>query len=252
MILPFGLWAIAILLCAILFGVLIHQKTYLRFPVFFVYIVVRLVGGIFEMAAYHHRGSIYYFTYWTVVTLRFALQFALLYEITNFLLKPYPAIPRTFCKFMCGSMAVAAFVSTAISCLAPSSRTDKLSIYLIATQRTSLMAWCSSFLVLAICSSWLGLGWPRKIVSMAAGCLALSASGMIAGLLYTALSLPHHQIVGRIDSAVTVVVLAFWVYALSRPETKLSVQLTLEELVAIRQLAMDVSRNRPARGELCF
>jgi hypothetical protein len=246
------LWAASLILCGMLALLLARNKQYIRFPWFAAYIAVRLIGGIAEVIAHKHSGLAYYYTYWTFVSIRYALQFGLLYGISHCLLKPYPAIPAAFSKFMCGSMAAAAFISTAISCLAPSSRTDKLSIYLIATQRTSLMAWCSSFLVLAICSSWLGLGWPRKIVSMAAGCLALSASGMIAGLLYTALSLPHHQIVGRIDSAVTVVVLAFWVYALSRPETKLSVQLTLEELVAIRQLAMDVSRNRPARGELCF
>ena len=196
-----------IFLCVMLW----RARIYKTLPIFFAFIAFLALSEIAQIVTYKIGYAAYFYTYWVTVSLRFLIQFAVLHEIVAAMLKPFRKIPAVFTFALTASVLIACVVSVAVSISAQSSITHRLMSLLVGLQRTTLTAWCASFVAVSLCTSWMGLGWNRTLLKCAIGTCLLNVSGMITGVLFNLLCFAHYKVIIQMDSIVWNVVLFGWI-----------------------------------------
>jgi hypothetical protein len=215
-----------------------------KWPSIITFLLLRVVSG-FALLSTASNYSEYFYTYWTCAGLQFICQFWLLYQVCQDVLSGFPFVPKGFPKLMAVGMAAAALLSIWISTQTQGTFADRIVALSVGMQRTALMAWCASFLVCAISTSWLGLAWKRDTILIASGSVAMNASDMVASLLYGILTIKHSAVVDNVSTMIELSVLFLWLVslkpAIDERTEKLPDPASIESLKAIAQSTLGVS-----------
>jgi len=188
-----------------------RARMFKTLPIFFSFIAFLAFSEIAQIIAWKMGYAAYFYTYWITVSLRFLIQFAVLHEIVAAMLKPFRKIPAVFTFALTASVLIACTISVAVSISAHSSISLRLVSLLVGLQRTTLTAWCASFVAVSLCTSWMGLGWNRTLLKCAVGTCLLNVSGMISGILYSTFGLAHYRFIGQLESIIWSLVLFGWI-----------------------------------------
>jgi len=229
-----------------------RARIYRTLPIFFSFIVFLALSEIAQIIAYKVGYAAYFYTYWATVSLRFMIQFAVLHEIVAAMLKPFRRIPVVFTFALTASVLIACVVSVAVSISAHSSIPIRLMLLLVGLQRTTLTAWCASFVAVSLCTSWMGLGWNSTLLKCAIGTCLLNISGMITSVLSSLFDFAHHKLIFDLDSVVWNLVLFGWILSFRKAfveEAKTGIAWDKDLVVeAVRTVEMPIAAFAAQRG----
>ncbi len=193
---------------------LIARGAHSKWPILITFLLLRSISGFALLGISHGPYRQYFYTYWTFAGLQYLCQFGVLFEVCRDVLSSFPSIPQNFPKTMASIVAVTALLSIWIASQTQGTFNAKMVAIAVGMQRTALMAWCASFAICAVCTSWLGLAWKRDTILIGSGTAAMNAAGMVAAFLYGLMTIRHSIVVDNISTLIDISVLLLWLVSL--------------------------------------
>lgn len=227
------------------------RRFFRRMPYFFAWSLAMLACEALQIAAYRSGGyKAYYSVYWLTAPIGYLLQFAVLFEAVNRVLRrtgkkgELGASARRMSWTIYVGMLLAAAGSAIFSAhtasvvaqhlaqtghamTAAQVSEAELSTVVISLQRSTLAAWLSALLVCAVYASWAGLVWPRFTLCAVVGMASWNAAGFINSSFCTLFGIRHQQWLGWIEMGASDIVLLAWIacFALRSHQLQPSVEL---------------------------
>jgi hypothetical protein len=206
---------------ALVLALLSWRREYRRLPMFFIYIVWAVVSDC-SMPVLHWRFPDAYVGIFLVETsLDSLLQYGVLVELAWSVLRPFHVLPprRVLPATALGVLA-AGVLAWPFSVMPGTARLAWDTVLIVRVQETFAILRVVFFLVLAIASHWLAIGWRNRELQIATG-LGLYSLGSLAGTLAH-----QYQSVGtlnyhRVDFAIAASYfgsLLYWVVSFAQKE----------------------------------
>ena len=164
-------WLAALVLQGSLAGVLAAKKMWKKFPFFLGYCVSNLVCSIvlYVIHASKWLHSFYFEAYWLAEAIGLLLGIAVVYEIFNHLLTPYPALRKLAGQIFQGVVIVLVLVACAVVYSQPSGDKNHMQAAFLLIEQVCRILEVGLLLFLFVFASAFGLHWRQYAFGIAVG-----------------------------------------------------------------------------------
>lgn len=164
-------WMAALLLQGSLAIVLAAKKMWKKFPLFLSYCVSNLVLNIvlYVIHASKWQRSIYFEAYWLTEAVGLFLGVAVVYEIFNHLLTPYPALRKLAGQIFQGVIIVLALLACIVVYSQPSGDKNHMQAAFLLVEQVCRIIEVGLLLFLFVFASAFGLHWRQYAFGIAVG-----------------------------------------------------------------------------------
>ena len=164
-------WFAALLLQAILAGILVFKKMWKRFPFFVAYSVTSMVSSISLYALYLASVSlvIYSRLYWLNEGIGLFLGLAVVWEIFRHLLDPYPALKRLAAQIFRGALVFLILLGCIVIYAQPHGDPNRIRTALFVMEQAGRILEVGLLLFLFLFASAFGLHWRQYVFGIALG-----------------------------------------------------------------------------------
>lgn len=163
-------WFAALLLQAILAGVLLFKRMWGRFPFFVGYSVTSLLSTLTLYLLYLASAShAYARVYWLSEALGLFLGLAVVGEIFRHLLNPYPALRRLATQVFRGTLVFLILLGVAVIWAQPNGDPNRIRTALLTMEQAGRILEVGLLLFLFLFASVFGLHWRQYVFGIALG-----------------------------------------------------------------------------------
>lgn len=164
-------WFAALLLQAILAGILVFKKMWNRFPFFVTYSVASMLSTLTLYSLYFAAVSrtLYSRTYWFSEALGIFLGLAVVWEVFRHLLSPYPALKRLAKQIFRGAVAFLILLGCVVIYFQSFGDPNRIKTALFVMEQAGRILEVGLLLFLFIFASAFGLHWRQYVFGIALG-----------------------------------------------------------------------------------
>lgn len=164
-------WFAALLLQAILAGVLLSKKMWRKFPVFVCYSVASflLTGLLYLLYVLSFSRITYSRVYWLSEALGLFLGLGVVWEIFRHLLDPYPALRRLAAQIFRGAVVFLILLGCVVIYAQPFGDPNRVRTALFVTEEAVRILEVGLLLFLFLFASVFGLHWRQYVFGIALG-----------------------------------------------------------------------------------
>ncbi len=217
------LWGISLAGQLLLLAVLMKQRLYRTFPIFFAYVAYSCLSDIGFFILFTHLPQIIAFRAYLVnLGMEFLLQIGILLEVGRNVLNPVKrSLPRASIYILSAMLAAAAGMTLLFSRQAQLAELDRWAQYFVHISFAVAILRLAIFAVIAAFSQMLGIGWRNHVFQIATGYLGYSIAALLVELLHRFTGVADQSLYHLHDQFRIVawcMVLGYWSYTLSRAE----------------------------------
>lgn len=176
----FSPWIAALLLQAVLTGILLVKRTWKKFPFFVAYCLANLVLGLACYAAHGWFPRFYFTIYWVKEALGVLLGLAVVYEIFRHLFRPYPALRRLATQIFHVAVVLLVLLGCIVAYQQHSGETYPLMAACLAMEQVTRIIEVGLLGFLFLFASAFGLHWRQYVFGMALGLGVFAAVELVA------------------------------------------------------------------------
>lgn len=174
-------WLAALVMQLILEGILLTKRTWRRFPLFFVYASSSFILGINAFLV-HNFGSplAYFIAYWVNEGLGLLLGLAVIYEIFNHLIAPYPGLRRLGTAIFQIAIAFLILFGWVVVYMQPLGEHHEIAAALYKIEEATRILEVGLLGFLFLFATAFGLHWRQYVFGMALGLGIFTAVKLVA------------------------------------------------------------------------
>lgn len=177
----YAIWIAGPLLQASLAIMMLLKKTYREFPVFFAYTVSHVVRAALLFGIYRFGSeAAYFYSYYSAELVDAIISFAVVYELYNFVFKPYDALADLGALLFKWAFAILIVFCIVSGFLAPGADINRVTAGVIVLQRSSNILIGGLLLLLMLFCKTFGVAWRSYAMGIALG-LGVTCSVAAAG-----------------------------------------------------------------------
>ena len=164
-------WFAALLLQAVLAGVLLFKKMWRKFPFFVCYSVASFLstGILYSLYLSAVPPLVYTRVYWSSEAIGLFLGIAVVWEIFRDLLGPYPALKKLATQFFRGAVVVLVLVGCIVIYAQPFGDPNRIRTALFVMEQAGRILEVGLLLFLFSFASAFGLHWRQYVFGIALG-----------------------------------------------------------------------------------
>ena len=217
-LLGYALWVGGSALSFAVVVTMVRRKLRLEFPFFFSYAAFQVVSAPLLWTLYH-RGvyADYFYAYWTISALSFALGLGVLYEIFQHAFRPYAAL-RGLGSMLFRWAALVLLMVAVITALSAPAGQSPLITAILSLERSIRMMQCGLLILMLFFSPQLGLSWRSHLFGITAGFGGYAAISLTLVSLRAQLGIPGDTAYTLINSGAYTLAAATWFAYLLAPE----------------------------------
>ncbi len=217
-LLGYALWVGGSALSFAVVVTMVRRKLRLEFPFFFSYAAFQVVSAPLLWTLYH-RGvyADYFYAYWTISALSFALGLGVLYEIFQHAFRPYAAL-RGLGSMLFRWAALVLLMVAVITALSAPAGQSPLITAILSLERSIRMMQCGLLILMLFFSPQLGLSWRSHLFGIAAGFGGYAAISLTPVSLRAQMGIPGDSAYPLINSGAYALAAATWFAYLLAPE----------------------------------
>jgi len=217
-LLGYALWVGGSALSFAVVVTMVRRKLRLEFPFFFSYAAFQVVSAPLLWTLYH-RGvyADYFYAYWTISALSFALGLGVLYEIFQHAFRPYAAL-RGLGSMLFRWAALVLLMVAVITALSAPAGQSPLITAILSLERSIRMMQCGLLILMLFFSPQLGLSWRSHLFGIAAGFGGYAAISLTLVSLRAQMGIPGDSAYTLINSGAYALAAATWFAYLLAPE----------------------------------
>jgi hypothetical protein len=177
-------WLAALVMQLILEGILLAKRTWRRFPLFFLYASSSFIFGINAFVVHNFGSPLSYFiAYWINEGLGLLLGLAVIYEIFNCLIAPYPGLRKLGTAIFQLTIAFLVLFGCVVVFLQPRNEHSSIvaAFYIIEEATRILEVGLFGFLFLF--ATAFGLHWRQYVFGIALGLGVFTAVKLVAVMM---------------------------------------------------------------------
>jgi len=212
-------WVAALVLQAILAGVLLAKKMWRKFPLFLSYAVTNLGLGLTAYVVFRSRSPFAYFiTYWVKEGLGLLLGLAVVYEIFVHLFRPYPGLRKLATLVFQGVVVCLLILGCIVAYAQPvGERTPIVASVYIVEEATRILE-VGLLLTLFLFASVFGLHWRQYAFGIALGLGIFVTVELVAVAMRFQFGITANPIFGIVRTVSFNLSLVIWMSYLLAPE----------------------------------
>ena|SRR5579871_2803078 len=159
------------LLMSVVLTVMVQRKLYLELPWFFIYVAYHIFQSAVELTLLwlHVSTAVYFYGYYLMQAVSFALSFAVIYEVFASVFRPYEALRLVGGRTFLTSIAALAIVGLILFRFGPGDQSYKLVRSIDLVQRSLRVVQLGLLLLLFVLSRSLALNWKSQSFGIALG-----------------------------------------------------------------------------------
>src|SRR5208337_3014370 len=166
------IWIAHPLMESVLAGIMVKRKLHRQFPVFFAYILSRIVTFAILFPIYE-KGPAYYdayfYVYWLGAAVSLAIGFKVIHEIVLTVFRPYHALKDLATVLFRWAALVMLLVALVVAASSSNAGSSPITQAVITAQRCVRVVQCGLILFLLVFSKYLGISWRQHSLGIALG-----------------------------------------------------------------------------------
>ena len=212
-------WLAALLLQAILVGVLLAKKMWQKFPLFVGYAIANLVLGINSYIVFRLGSPFSYFiAYWLKEAVGLLLGLAVVYEIFSHLFRPYPGLRKLATLVFQGAIVFLLILGCILAYAQPLGEHHPIfAAFLIVEEATRILE-LGLLLFLFLFASLFGLHWRQYVFGIAVGLGIFVAVELVAVTMRVQFGITANSIFNIVRTVSFNSSLIVWISYLLAPE----------------------------------
>ncbi len=220
--LDYNLQLAAMVLEAVVMGLLFYRRAWRTLPFFTFYTVWTFASDVIEFVIAHQFKSIYFNSYLVCQIIDFLLQFCVLVEVAWSVVRPFRAsLPRNTVLFLGLLVAVAAGVIWMFSDSPTYVNTPAPWHFLFRLKTTEAILRILFFLLLAGSSHFLSIGWRDRELQVITGLGFYSFAALTISILQSHQSVgDHYRRLEQFSDVAYLGSLLYWIFSFAQQEAK--------------------------------